>query len=75
MNRRFGKNDCIFIGFLALFCILVCFEKLTEIQQASTDKPVVLLRIQTLNLTTLVGVKTASYDIFTFTPEQTRDYM
>ncbi len=24
MNRRFGKNDCIFIGFLALFCIAVC---------------------------------------------------
>ena len=24
MNRRFGKNDVIFIGFLALFCIAVC---------------------------------------------------
>ena len=24
MNRRFGKNDCIFIAFLALFCIAVC---------------------------------------------------
>ena len=24
MNRRFGRNDCIFIGFLALFCIAVC---------------------------------------------------
>ena len=24
MNRRFGKNDVIFIGFLAIFCIAVC---------------------------------------------------
>lgn len=24
MNRRFGKNDVIFIGFLAVFCIAVC---------------------------------------------------
>ncbi|MBQ8518557.1 MAG: NusG domain II-containing protein [Agathobacter sp.] len=24
MNRRFGKNDVIFIGFLAMFCIAVC---------------------------------------------------
>ena len=24
MYKRFGKNDCIFIGFLALFCVLVC---------------------------------------------------
>lgn len=24
MNRRFGKNDVIFISFLALFCITVC---------------------------------------------------
>ena len=24
MNRRFGKNDVIFISFLALFCIAVC---------------------------------------------------
>ena len=24
MNRSFGKNDVIFIGFLALFCISVC---------------------------------------------------
>ncbi len=24
MNRRFGKNDVIFIGFLALFCVAVC---------------------------------------------------
>lgn len=24
MNRRFGKNDCVFISFLALFCIAVC---------------------------------------------------
>ena len=24
MNRRFGKNDIIFISFLALFCIAVC---------------------------------------------------
>lgn len=24
MNRRFGKNDVIFIGFLVLFCIAVC---------------------------------------------------
>lgn len=24
MNRRFGKNDVIFIGFLAIFCIVVC---------------------------------------------------
>ena len=24
MYKRFGKNDCLFIGFLALFCILVC---------------------------------------------------
>ena len=24
MYKRFGKNDCIFIGFLALFCIAVC---------------------------------------------------
>ena len=24
MNRRFGKNDVIFISFLAVFCISVC---------------------------------------------------
>lgn len=24
MNRRFGKNDVIFISFLAVFCIAVC---------------------------------------------------
>ena len=24
MNRRFGKNDVIFISFLAIFCIAVC---------------------------------------------------
>ena len=24
MNRRFGKNDVIFIGFLAVFCVAVC---------------------------------------------------
>lgn len=24
MNRRFGKNDVIFISFLAVFCITVC---------------------------------------------------
>ena len=24
MNRRFGKNDVVFISFLALFCIVVC---------------------------------------------------
>jgi len=24
MNRRFGKNDVIFISFLAMFCIAVC---------------------------------------------------
>lgn len=24
MNRRFGKNDCIFISMLAVFCIAVC---------------------------------------------------
>ena len=24
MNRRFGKNDVIFISFLALFCLAVC---------------------------------------------------
>ena len=24
MNKRFGKNDCVFIAFLALFCIAVC---------------------------------------------------
>ena len=24
MNKRFGKNDVIFISFLALFCIVVC---------------------------------------------------
>ena len=24
MNRRFGKNDIIFISFLAVFCIAVC---------------------------------------------------
>ena len=24
MNRRFGKNDVIFISFLAVFCIVVC---------------------------------------------------
>ena len=24
MNKRFGKNDVIFISFLALFCIAVC---------------------------------------------------
>lgn len=24
MNRRFGKNDIIFISFLAVFCIVVC---------------------------------------------------
>lgn len=24
MNRRFGKNDVIFIGFLILFCVGVC---------------------------------------------------
>ena len=24
MNRRFGKNDLFFIGFLAIFCILIC---------------------------------------------------
>ena len=24
MNRRFGKNDVIFIGILAIFCIAVC---------------------------------------------------
>ena len=24
MNRRFGKNDVIFISFLAFFCIAVC---------------------------------------------------
>lgn len=24
MNKRFGKNDCIFIGFLILFCVGVC---------------------------------------------------
>ena len=24
MNRRFGKNDVIFIGFLLVFCIAVC---------------------------------------------------
>lgn len=24
MNRRFGKNDVIFISFLAFFCIVVC---------------------------------------------------
>ena len=24
MYKRFGKNDCIFVGLLALFCICVC---------------------------------------------------
>ena len=24
MNKRFGKNDIIFISFLALFCVAVC---------------------------------------------------
>mgnify|MGYP002734276484 FL=1 len=24
MNRRFGKNDVIFISFLAVFCVAVC---------------------------------------------------
>ena len=24
MNRRFGKNDVIFVSFLAIFCIAVC---------------------------------------------------
>lgn len=24
MNRRFGKNDVIFIGLMAIFCIAVC---------------------------------------------------
>ena len=24
MNRRFGKNDVIFISLLAVFCIAVC---------------------------------------------------